>query len=276
MGGSEWNVFLSTDSFIQVANKTNKAKNFISTRIIPEQEESFWISLNRPDDSVWLVWDGSIINNDLTGVWNAKTTFDWLSNDLIPYVIASNQFKSSKNKMFPIKKISIELLKKKVNILNYIHTNYYEPEVEINDVVNVNKLRDLIKEFISVLGSSSVTVYMGKLEVQNLLKSILLCVEKSEIDKEKIESISRSLGRHDISEKKELLDFIEYQINKAEDQTMNYYMIQRRLICILDALCDLPDYSLNLNNFINLQSYLSPLYEQLSNIKVINRWKIKN
>jgi hypothetical protein len=86
--------------------------------LLPEQTENSFASMKEADHYIWLLWQPfHIIESGMNNakVWNAKTTYDWLTKEFIPQVVYHRQKQQ-------LKELSYQQFVKEFQVEGYYET----------------------------------------------------------------------------------------------------------------------------------------------------------
>ncbi|MDN7242858.1 HNH endonuclease signature motif containing protein [Planococcus sp. N028] len=265
-GNDEWNIFDATGNNIIKVYLKEKTKLFnegYKCFIHSFIEDSYsW----KPSDYVWLVW-WDINHADeykLREYWNVQQTYDWLTKELLPYVIY-NQINPTK-KALSKRKISYDEFKKSINVAE----NYFNGEkryYRIEQIEDIDKLVDLVIElntFYSVIKD----VFLQREDVIGLYHAILLSLKESDhID---YHYICSKLGIAKTSNKEKIVEAIRNEIeNLSSDDTLKMSGYKLDIIFrILYSNINSMSHTLQYDEIKIYLKYIEPF------IKDFNRFKI--
>jgi hypothetical protein len=203
-GDSKWHIFDSSGSFIKIFDKE---KSEFRAFIIPERESNKFLISN--SDDVWLVWtdeffwEKSLENIEAKKIWSPLFTYNWLTEEFIPYVIYHNGEERERN--FLRRKISansFEGFQKNFNIRDY---SSYLPTIKNNDYTN---LLSTISDLQTFYSTHRIDYYNTK-NLKNLYKSLIIILQKSNIDQSGLNYIGRTLNISNKDNKETIIHNIE-------------------------------------------------------------------
>lgn len=235
-GNSDWNIFDSGSSFIKIYYKhEGEFKAFIFPEIkgrkymIPDNED------------IVLVWTEEffmhrkIDNFKNNKIWSSIYTYNWLINELIPYVIY--YYSTNDTRLFK-KKISYDDFKKEFNIKDFVHVSLY-----CND--NEKNILDFISE-IQLFYSTYHDDYYCASDLIGLYKSLKVTIEKSDIDSYGLEYMMRKLDINTIINKTDILDYLDRKIqNINSGKVVSSFTVDNIFRCIVISF---RDYNNNLSD----------------------------
>lgn len=228
-GDSKWNIFDSSSSFIKVYYKDQRQ---FKAFIIPEIEHSKYIISE--DESIWLVWTDEFhmnrkiecLEND--EIWSPSYTYNWLINELIPYVI---YYYSNDSKGLFKKKISYEDFKNNYNISGFVNSLQNHIEDEYNILNFINKIQ--------LFYSTYYNDYYCNSNLINLYESLKIIINKTYINSEGLKFIISKLDIINTLDKNEILNNLNDRIkNVSSGGIYSAFTIDNIFRCMLVALRD--------------------------------------
>lgn len=190
-GESDWHTFDSHSSFIKIFDKH---KSEFRAFIVPKIEESTFLIHNSED--IWLTWtdeffwENRIEDIETNRIWSPLYTYHWLTKEFIPYVIYYSSKKEKRNFLNRKNKfVNFEEFRKTFNIENYTS---YLPNIT-NDNCSTTNLLSTINE-LRLFYSTYCNAFYECKDLKNLYQSLIILLQKSDIDKSGIEYIKSKLN----------------------------------------------------------------------------------
>ncbi|WP_162880654.1 HNH endonuclease [Paraliobacillus sediminis] len=211
LGNTKWNIFDASGNNmlkVYIKEKTNKYDEGHKCIIHSFIEDSYsW----EPSNYVWLVWWDINHSNKykLRKYWNVQQTYDWLTEEFLPYVIYNRNKPFKKTKLFFKRKLSYDEFKESINIKEYYSTGesrYYS----IEQIGDSNKLIDLVSK-LNLFYSVTNNVCLRRKDIRGLYDSILLSLK--ECDHPDYHYICSKLGLTKTTKKEEIKEAILEEIS---------------------------------------------------------------
>lgn len=211
LGNTKWHVFDASGKNmlkVYIKEKTNMYDEGHKCIIHSFIEESYsW----EPSDYVWLVWWDINHSNEykLREYWNVKQTYDWLTEEFLPYVIFNQTKPYKKSKLFFKRELSYDEFKKSFNITGY-YSNGEKRYYTIEQIEDSNKLIDLVSElnmFYSVINDVS----FRREDIIGLYDSVLLSLK--ECDHIDYQYICSKLELNKTTNKEKITEAIRSELN---------------------------------------------------------------
>ncbi len=178
-GNSEWHIFDNSWSMIKVYSKTSTSQCDEGYHAFLEPEAAECYDYCKSDDGVWIVWDSKFLmsyeplNIGSRGMWDALTTYTWLVNDFIPYVV----FQNAKGKI--LKRIDFEKFRKQFKIEDYGWSGRVKSYRSLGEIANQRELYELIADLQNFFNSHSAKFFVTASDMKSLYESLILCLSKT-------------------------------------------------------------------------------------------------
>lgn len=273
-GETEWHVFNRNNMFIQVQVQEQRLEKYIGLhlRLVAERCDDNFLDFNQGNSKVWIVWDIGHFENDpdliqRNGYWDAVTTFEWLADKFIPYVIAHYNYKFVKRNKWNLKKPSFEDYKTSLN-KEYL---FYPSSLELNNdhISGVSDLIQVLKSMQSYLSNWD-SFFLNNSEIGKIYDSISICLKKIPLKDYSYEYISRELGCRHLKEREDIIMFIDQC--KHTDKKMTNRSIQLLFGCIIEGLeQDFGKYLTRLN-LQKIVKDIEPVKEKIDIQMLFDRW----
>lgn len=271
-GNTEWHIFSSNWSSIVIYTfKSELYDDVIHATLHPVQDENFMISLTEPDDEVWITWelkDGIFIKRDVDkynkgGYWNAKMTFNWITEEFIPRVI----YECNGNNSLFYKARDFQTFKKEFNVSShfYIDKITFLDDKQTKSVKDLCELTCKLQAFFSLFNSIFLTAY----DYQNLFRAVSLILRYTkDAPLEYVISNLRFTNSHD---KEKIIIDIDKHIEGIKDNVVGSFTIDTALRCI--SVC-LRDFEVVLSNdeIEKVMLYLKPFTKIYNEEKLLKKY----
>ena len=234
-GNSKWNIFDSGGSLIKVYYKNEAQFKMFA---FPEIEDSKYVISDCED--IWLVWTDeffmkrNIEDLESNKVWSPMYTYQWLINELIPYVIY--HYSELEKGLFR-KKSSYINFKKDFNIRDIVSLRSYDMDEKFNFLNFVEK----IQLFYSTYNDD----YYCSSDLINLYESLKIILERSDISLEGLEYIKSKIDIKEAHNKISILNELNKKIKSiSSGEIYSSFVIDNVFRCMIVSI---RDYKYNLS-----------------------------
>lgn len=252
-GESEWHIFNKLNNRIMLY-----PQHTITTSLIPVETKQ---------DTIWITWeryDTSFVQS--TETWGAMRTYQWLTQELIPYVeYYYANVKPGGISLFK-KNVKFDEYKEGFRLENYIRNSYtavFRPK-QLNEITTIVELRHYVTKLYEFYSSNP------KVQVSNngvnkavaVLRTLLLVVTLSDYS---CEYIGKKLFRSKSMKQSDLIASIaslydEFGNINNQERKMHIYLAQV-LRCIIEGLINKEEASMNSNVVMEMARLLGVIHE---------------
>lgn len=281
-GDTPWHIFDASDGMIKVYSKQSDIRynRGYHVMLYPEPVDyQVYGSFKDPDNEMFIVWEpmqnyskpSTLDDFSMKQFWDAQLTYEWLVNELIPYVIYFYTTKRKKSLLSYHSKSSFDNFLKGFNVNNYIRRGVVRKKIEITNITTVDNLLKLSEEMQAFFnGKGTGSIYLNCDEISSLYKAVYLCLQNTRLDHYEyiIGNLSFSRG----NKLEDILNSIDDYVKSLKDGVYSCFSIDTALRCIVVPL---RDYISRLTNeqVSAITSYLTPIYAKQLHIEDIERFR---
>ncbi|SHO57662.1 hypothetical protein [Vibrio quintilis] len=249
----KWSMFDSGSAWLKVytGEKSETMGAGYHASIKPHQREFACASFTTSDDEVILVWSPPtefLVSDNGSAIgpryyWDAKTTHDWLVNEMIPAALdwmdnqASNRKQSLVNRIFSSLKRD-ELVRKNYDPENYLTSFYRETSCErIQTINSIDGFSTLINELQQFFAHTR-KVNVGHLLYQAMYRCLAELMSKTPVNEDGFHYIHSNLNDLGADNYPDLIQAVRDHANESTDGCSNSFRIDCLLRCYQSCLTD--------------------------------------
>lgn len=284
----EWAIFDSLPNWLRIytRKRTERFDPGFHAVIKPTSANNWGVNFKANDDEVLLVWEPpgewNLGRNNEIGpryYWDAETTHDWLTMELIPYALFWK--KKIANRLLPAlaKWLSNEKdlasFAKKLKLDDYMWSHKSKGITDIAKVVDVKTLENMASFLqCSYNGNHSDSVYLKMDEYRNLYKALhkVLCCANFDNDEGVRHYILSKLGHLGAKNFDELLESVCLHSLISSEPCNNAFHIDLTLrglsVCLRDSRS-----SLNNVEVKEVAALLDPVLQNVLRMELLERQK---
>jgi 5-methylcytosine-specific restriction endonuclease McrA len=272
-GDSPWNIFSRSGGNLIVCTGENMKEKFdYGVHAVLYAEWVNGYSSLYPNDEVWIVWKpGTFLERDLKNFnmrqyWSPEFIFNWLMDELIPYVIY--YFEQQKKSWFTKK--SFQDFMKDFDIKAYTShgSNFRNPNYgNIRDIDELTSLIKLLCDFYII----DQCYFKGK-DLCSLYTAIRLCFIHIKMETDDYYHAIHSLNFVEGSTLKDILKEIENHEIKIADEYVSSKAAHNALVCLLSLLNNCKN-RLNEPEVQLIFNYIEPLSNFYQTKKIVDKYR---
>lgn len=273
-GDSDWHIFDASHGMIKIYTnrQTDRLNRGYHAFLVPEQVRNGMKSFTRPDDEVYVVWklpvaylstkEVSALNG--RDVWDAISTYRWLINEFIPYVLYyfSNQRKKKSFIEFS-KELDIE------RDISLAQQDGYPSPDTIEDVQALERLTSRMQMFFN--GRARGSAEFSAEEIKELYESLNLALTHSKLIDGDLIYIRGHLPFENRDSHSNVLELVANHIASITTaDVVSNFQIDLALRCLSTAIEDASS-SLNRHEVKEIVSALRPFLLLMEREELIER-----
>jgi ATP-dependent DNA helicase RecG len=280
-GDTSWHIFDANSTMIKVYSKKPDERFdagyhvILYPRQVPNESYStFKIS----DDEVAIVWEPlndfgkekSLTNFNERNLWNAEKSYNWFTNELIPYVLYYYELKEKKPLFTVFNRNTFEEFKQTFNAEDNFIDCKVRKEITLSEVSTIKDLLELVNNmqyFYHIRGSQS--DWLTSEELVSLYQSIVICLKHTPLNE--YYYIRGNLRFATGTTLEGILSDIASHIPTITDGVHSFFIVDTALRCLVVSLRDNRSY-LTVTQIREMVSYLAPLFNKQQRIDELDRF----
>ncbi|WP_232243111.1 RNA-binding domain-containing protein [Paenibacillus sp. GSMTC-2017] len=280
-GDTSWHIFDANPTMIKLYSKKSDERYDAGHHVIlyPKQvQNESYSSFKTFDEEVAIVWEPfhdfgnkkSLMNFNDRYLWSAEKSYEWFTNELIPYVIYYNEMKKRKPLFNTFKRNTFEDFRQTLKIKDYFNDCKVRKKINLSDVLTIKRLLELVNNmqyFYHNRGSQS--GWFTAEELISLYQSIVICLKHTPLNE--YYYISGNLRFATGTTLDGILSDIDRHISTIENGKNSFSIVDTALRCLIVSLRDNKS-NLNISQIGEMVGYLTPLFNKQQKIDEIDRY----
>ncbi|NOJ08300.1 hypothetical protein [Vibrio splendidus] len=287
-----WSVFDSGSDWLKIYTKTTNKKMEMGYHafIKPRAKVSFHSNFTMPDNDVILVWSppGELLVNDFDGdmgpryYWDAKTSHDWLVNELIPCVLKWAHEPQTRSRQSLVQRTLSRLsnLGSKPNNSEY-DPGAYNPEFYLDSFCrqDISKQLDTASSLEDMLGAINELqhffactnrLYIDLKSYRVLYLNLAELLSRTDMNERGFGYVRSNLNYLDAKDYQDLIRLLREHAYEAQTGCTNTFKLDCLLrcyqSCLRDEKCHLNEVEVN-----SILSELKPVFKLMNERSLLER-----